>query len=216
MNAEFIFHMEKVLDIYELEYNPKRPVVCFDEKPCQLIDHIIMPIAMKAGKVQREDYKYERKGTCELLCAVEPKAGKRTIKVSVRKTAKDYAYFLKHLATKVYANSEKIILVQDNLITHRLSSLYKTFPAEEARQLAKKFKMVYTPKHASWLNMAEIEFSAVSKQCLDRRIKNIKIMEKEIKSWVRDRNKKKSKINWMFTTNEARKAFKESYNNLLN
>ena len=152
--------MEKVLDIYEQPYNPLRPVICFDERPCQLLGDVLMPIPMKPGRVERQDYHYERNGTCVVLMAVEPLAGHRIVKVTKRKTKEDYAEFMKELAS-YYSDADKIVLVQDNLNTHNPSSFYELFDAPEAFALSERFEMVYTPKKASWLNMAEIELSAL-------------------------------------------------------
>ena len=202
--------MEKVLDVYEHEYNPRRPVICFDERPCQLLNEVVMPLAMESGKIQRQDYHYERNGTCVVMMAVEPLAGQRTLKVTEQKTKKDYAQFMKALSDR-YSQAEKIILVQDNLNTHNPSSFYETFEAQEAFELSQRFDFVYTPKKASWLNMAEIELSALSKQCLDRRIGDMKTLAKEVRPWARDRNRKKTRISWQFTKNKARDKFFRFY-----
>ena len=202
--------MEQVLNIYELPYNPKRPVVCFDERPCQLISNILKPLAMEPGKVQREDYHYKRNGTCCVLMAVEPLLGNRIAKVTKQKTKKDYALFMRKLERK-YSKAEKIIIVQDNLNTHNPSSFYEVFEPEEAFRLSQRFEMVYTPKKASWLNMAEIELSALSKQCLDRRIGDIKTLASEVVPWAKRRNHQKVKIVWSFSKNKARKKFERHY-----
>ncbi|OGX61330.1 MAG: transposase, partial [Omnitrophica WOR_2 bacterium RIFOXYC2_FULL_45_15] len=179
--------MEKVLDIYEQPYNPLRPVICFDERPCQLLGDVLMPIPMKPGRVERQDYHYERNGTCVVLMAVEPLAGHRIVKVTKRKTKEDYAEFMKELAS-YYSDADKIVLVQDNLNTHNPSSFYELFDAPEAFALSERFEMVYTPKKASWLNMAEIELSVLSKQCLDRRIAKTSILNQEVRTWSKRRN----------------------------
>lgn len=207
--------MEEVLDVYEQEYNPKRPVICFDERPCQLIDDVVSPIPMKNGRVQRQDHHYKRNGTCCVLIAVEPLAGKRIVDVKERKTKKDYANFMKQIE-KVYPNADKIVLVQDNLNTHNPSSFYETFLPEEAFCLSQRFQMVYTPKKASWLNMAEIELSVLSKQCLDRRLGDIKTFSKEVFAWVRQRNRQKATVSWQFTKNIARKKLNRFYYNIKN
>ena len=212
LNAEYLWRMEKVLDVYERPYDPKRPVVCFDERPCQLLGDVLMPLPMKPGKVKKEDYHYERHGTCVVLMAVEPLAGKRKVQVTKQKTKKDYAQFMKGLSTS-YPEAEKIVLVQDNLNTHNPSSFYETMSAQEAFALSERFEMVYTPKKASWLNMAEIELSALSKQCLDRRIPERKTLRSEVETWVRRRNRKKTKITWNFTKNQARNKFEKYYKN---
>lgn len=208
--------MERVLDIYEQEYDPRRPVICFDERPCQLIGDVLVPIAMKRGRVKRQDYHYERNGTCVVLLAIEPLKGMRVVEVRERKTKRDYAEFMKTLAEKYYSDAEEIILIQDNLNTHTPSSFYERFPAEEAFALAKRFRMIYTPKKASWLNMAEIEFSALSKQCLDRRIGDMRVLSDEVHAWVNERNERRTKINWQFTRNDARDKLGKFYENINN
>lgn len=207
--------MEDVLDIYERNYNPQIPVICFDERPSQLIGDVIMPISMKPKKVQRQDYHYKRNGTCCVMVAIEPLAGKRIIEVKERKTKKDYALFMKKVE-KAYPKAKKIILVQDNLNTHNPSSFYETFQAQEAFCLSQRFQMAYTPKKASWLNMAEIELSALSKQCLDRRIGDIKTFSKEVYAWAKQRDRQKAAISWQFTKNDARKKLNRHYRNVKN
>ena len=161
--------MEDVLDLYERPYDPKHPVICFDERPCQLIGDAIIPIPIKPGSPKKEHYEYIRNGTCCIFLAFEPRAGKRMVCVKVRRTRVDYADFMKILALR-YPEAETILLVQDNLNTHTAGSFYEALPPEEAFELAKRFEFHFTPKKGSWLNMAEIELSALSKQCLDRRI----------------------------------------------
>lgn len=207
--------MEQVLDIYERPYDTRRPVVCFDERPCQLLGHVLMPIPMKPGRVEREDYHYKRNGTCVVLMAVEPLAGRRIVKVTQQKTKKDYAQFMRALSVS-YPEAERIVLVQDNLNTHNPSSFYEAFPAAEAFALAQRFEMVYTPKKASWLNMAEIELSALSKQCLDRRIAEIRTLTSQVNSWTKRRNRLKVAIRWNFTKNDAREKFNRFYNTINN
>jgi hypothetical protein len=202
--------MEQVLDIYERPYDPDYPVVCFDERPCQLLGDVLMPIPMRPGRVERQDYEYKRNGTCVVLMAVEPLAGRRVITVTERRTKKDYAEFMKALAAS-YPEADKIVLVQDNLNTHNPSSFYEAFPAAEAFALAQRFKMVYTPKKASWLNMAEIELSALSKQCLDRRIAEMKTLASQVVSWSKQRNRLKAGISWNFTKNDARNKLSRHY-----
>ena len=202
--------MEKVLDIYEQPYNPLRPVICFDERPCQLLGDVLMPIPMKPGRVERQDYHYERNGTCVVLMAVEPLAGHRIVKVTKRKTKEDYAEFMKELAS-YYSDADKIVLVQDNLNTHNPSSFYELFDAPEAFALSERFEMVYTPKKASWLNMAEIELSVLSKQCLDRRIAKTSILNQEVRTWSKRRNQLQTKITWQFTKNNAREKLGRHY-----
>ena len=207
--------MEQVLDVYEHEYNPRRPVICFDERPCQLLNEVVMPLAMEPGKIQRQDYHYERNGTCVVMMAVEPLAGQRTLKVTEQKTKKDYAQFMKALSDR-YSQAEKIILVQDNLNTHNPSSFYEVLDAPEAFALSERFEMIYTPKKASWLNMAEIELSALSKQCLDRRIDQMTVLAKETMTWTKQRNRLGTKITWQFTKSKARDKLTRHYKSIKN
>lgn len=207
--------MEQVLNTYEQPYDSRRPVVCFDERPCQLLSDVLMPIPMKPGRVERQDYHYERHGTCAVLMAVEPLGGHRFVKVTEQRTKKDYSEFMKSLAS-IYPDAEKIVLVQDNLNTHNPSSFYETFDAPEAFALSQRFEMVYTPKKASWLNMAEIELSALSKQCLDRRIDQRRVLAKEVMTWSRKRNRLQTKITWHFTKSIAREKFNGAYNTIKN
>jgi len=207
--------MENVLNIYEQPYDERRPVVCFDERPCQLLGDVIMPIAMKPGRTQREDYHYRRNGTCVVLMAVEPRSGYRIAKVSLRKTKKDYAEFMKTVAEH-YRCAQEIILVQDNLNTHNPSSFYEKFETGEAFAFSQRFKMIYTPKKGSWLNMAEIELSALSKQCLDRRIGDERVLRREVLTWVSERNEAKTSISWQFTKDKAREKLKRAYATIKN
>ena len=202
--------MERVLYYYEKPYDPEHPVLCFDERPCQLIEDVLQPMPPKEGEVKREDYHYKRNGTAVVLSAVEPLVGKRITEVREQKTKKDYAEFMRELAKK-YPKAKKIILIQDNLNTHNPSSFYENMPADEAFKLSQRFEMIYTPKKASWLNMAEIEFSALSKQCLDRRIGDLNTLKREVNTWVKKRNNNKVKIYWQFTKNKAREKFTRFY-----
>ena len=203
------------MDIYEQPYNPRRPVVCFDERPCQLLGDVLMPLPMKPGRVERQDYHYQRHGTAVVLMAVEPLAGHHIVKVTEQKTKEDYAEFMKDLVS-YYANADKIVLVQDNLNTHNPSSFYEVFDAPEAFALSQRFEMAYTPKKASWLNMAEIELSALSKQCLDRRIAQRSILAKEVTAWVAKRNRLQTKITWHFTKSKAREKLNRAYETIKN
>lgn len=207
--------MENVLDIYERPYDPENPVICFDERPCQLISDVLVPMPVRPGKPMREDYHYKRNGPCVVLLAIEPLTGKRVVEVSERKTKADYARFMKKIV-KAFSKAIKITLVQDNLNTHNPSSFYENMKPQEALELSRKFEMIYTPKKASWLNMAEIEFSALSKQCLDRRIGNFDKLTREVERWTQYRNKKKIKINWQFTNQKARDKFSDQYEHIKN
>jgi hypothetical protein len=206
--------MERVLDYYERPRDPNYPVVCFDERPYQIIEDIVQPMPIKEGEAKREDYHYKRNGTAVVLTAIEPLAGKRITEVREQKTKKDYAEFMKRVANQ-YSKAKKIILIQDNLNTHNPSSFYENMAPSEAFRLSQRFEMIYTPKKASWLNMAEIEFSALSKQCLDRRIGDLKTLGKEVMAWNKKRNEKRVKINWQFTKNKAREKFMRHYNELI-
>lgn len=207
--------MEQVLDVYERPYDSLRPVVCFDERPCQLIGDILIPIPMKSGRPVREDYHYKRNGTCVVLMAIEPLQGRRMVEVTEQKTKKDYAMFMQKLA-QAYPDAKKIVLVQDNLNTHNPSSFYEALPAQEAFELAQRFEMVYTPKKASWLNMAEIELAALSKQCLDRRIECKKVLGREVSRWTVQRNRNRTTIRWQFTKNDARHKLDNLYESIQN
>lgn len=209
--------MEDLLDLYEQPYDPRWPVICFDERPCQLLGDTLVPIPMKPGKCYKYDYHYQRHGTCCLFVAVEPLTGFRFAQVYDRRTKVEYAKFMKALTELPrYANLAGFRLVQDNLNTHNASSFYCAFDAETARQLKRKFAYHYTPTNASWLNMAEIELSAISKQCLDRRIPTQERLEQEVSACVKERNDKGIKITWRFTTNDARTKLKRHYDTLKN
>ncbi len=207
--------MEQVLDVYEQPYDDRRPVICFDERPCQLLGDVLMPIPMKSGRIERQDYHYERHGTCAVLMAIEPLSGHRIVKVTEQRTKKDYAKFMKNLSNH-YPDADKIILVQDNLNTHNPSSFYEVFDAPEAFALSQRFEMIYTPKKASWLNMAEIELSALSRQCLDRRIDQMRTLAQEVKVWSAKRNRLHTKITWHFTKNKAREKLIKAYDSIKN
>jgi hypothetical protein len=183
----------------------------FDERPCFLIGDTIEPISMQTGKVAKENYAYSKNGSCCLLAAIEPLTGKRLAQVHAQRTKMEYAIFMKKLA-KQYPNAKKIRLVQDNLNTHNSSSFYENLPADEAFELAQRFEFYYTPKSASWLNMIEIEFSALSKQCLNRRIPTQELLEKEILTIVKERNEKQIKIDWQFSVQNARNKLNKHYN----
>jgi DDE superfamily endonuclease len=202
--------MERILWLYELPYDPLYPVVCFDERPCFLIGEKVEPLVMQSGQVHKEHYAYEKKGSCSLLAAIEPLTGQRIAQLHPQRTKKQYTLFCQELA-KAYPEAKKIRLVQDNLNTHNASSYYENLPAEEAFALAQRFEFYYTPKCASWLNMIEIEFSAVVRQCLDRRIPSFKQLEKEVLSLIKERTKKKIKIDWQFSIETARDKMNKHY-----
>jgi len=191
------------LDVYKRLYNPLRPVVCMDESPKQLISEVKVPIPLSPGHVAKHDYEYCRCGVCNIFLASEPLAGKCIVRVTQRKTKKDWALFIFEIAS-LYPNAEKITLVMDNLNTHDLGSFYEVFPPEIANALLNRFEFVFTPKHGSWLNMAEIELSVLTRQCLNRRIPDIETVKKEIAAWEIFRNNKVVTVNWQFTTADAR------------
>ena len=202
--------MEQLLHLYEIPYDPMKPLICFDERPCQLIGNTLQPIPMKPGKPVREHYEYQRNGTACLFLAVEPLTGFRLVEIRERRTKIDYAQFMKKLAQH-YSKVQQITVVQDNLNTHTPAAFYEAFQPEVAFQLAQKFDMRFTPKKASWLNMAEIELSAFGKQCLHRRIENMKTLKKEVYALAKERNQKQISIQWRFTKNQARDKFVNHY-----
>lgn len=203
--------MEKILDLYEQPYDPKRPLLCFDERPCQLIEDVLAPLPMKPGNPKRQDYHYKRNGVCALLMAFEPLTGQRYVQVRQRRTKKDYAEFMHELAERHYPDAEKIVLIQDNLNTHSPGSFYQRFAPEEAFALAERFEMHYTPKKASWLNMIEIELSVFERQCLDRRIGDIQLLESEVLALTKQRNDQRATVHWRFTKNDARVKLHKLY-----
>jgi hypothetical protein len=203
--------MEDVLDLYEQPYDPLCPVVCFDERPCQLLGDVLAPMPLKPGKPKREDYEYERHGTCCVLIAFEPLRSWRVLHVRKRRTAVDYALFMKELVGIHYPNIASIRLVQDNLNTHTSGSFYYALPPQEAFELAQKFEPHYTPLKGSWLNMAEIELSALAQQCLNRRIGDIATLTKEATVWSYKRNIARKTVRWTFTKRDARRKLTHKY-----
>jgi hypothetical protein len=209
-NGEFVANMEKVLEVYKRPYNEKNPVVCIDESPKQLIGETKTPIEAKPGSVEKFDYEYVRHGVCNIFMSNEPLAGTRYVKVTERKKMQDWADFVEEIANQ-YSDAEKITLVMDNYDTHKPGSLYETFPAEKAKAIWDRFEFVFTPKHGSWLNMAEIELNVLMGQCLSGRIPDIEKVKKEVKAWQKVRNTKNAKIDWQFTTDDARIKLKRLY-----
>lgn len=203
--------MEQVLDVYKRPYNASNPVVCMDESPKQLIKETRRPIEMKSGREARFDYEYERCGVCNIFMACEPLMGERFVDITQRKTKKDWAVFAQELADVHYPEADKITLVMDNLNTHHASSFYETFPPEEAKRLWDRFEFVYTPKHGSWLNIAEIELNVIHSQCLNRRIDNIEEVRQQVKAWQDYRNNRKETVKWQFKTDDARIKLKKLY-----
>jgi DDE superfamily endonuclease len=205
--------MERLLWLYALPYDPLHPVVCFDERPCFLIGEEVAPLNSHPGQVAKEHYAYRKNGSCALLAAIEPLTGKRLAQLYPQRTKREYALFLQSLAER-YPAAKKIRLVQDNLNTHDLSALYESFPAEEAFGLAQRFEFFFTPKAASWLNMIEIEFSALARQCLHRRIASFEALEREILALVEERTAKALEIDWQFSISAARDKFARHYQRL--
>jgi hypothetical protein len=203
--------MEDVLDLYEEPYDPKRPVVCFDEMPYQMVAETCIPIPAKPGRVARYDYEYERRGTVNIFAFFEPKASWRHLDVAERRTAVDFAHAMRRLAEEHYPEVEKVRVVLDNLNTHTPASLYKAFEPEEARRVLRRLEFHHTPKHASWLNQVEIELSALSRQCLRRRIPDESTLKKESAAWEHERNKKEARVSWRFTAPDAREKLKRLY-----
>lgn len=195
--------MEMVLDVYKRPYDPRYPVVCMDESPKQLIAETRVPISASPGQLAKYDYEYKRCGVCNIFLASEPLAGKRMVTITERKTKRDWACFLEEIADQ-YESAEKITLVMDNLNTHNPGALYETFEPDQAKAIWDRFEFVYTPKHGSWLNMAEIELNVLIGQCLNRRIDDIAVVRHEVLAWQEFRNNKNAKVNWQFTTENAR------------
>lgn len=203
--------MYRILNLYAKPYNHLYPVVCFDEKSKQLLGDSRTPIPMKPGSPEKYDYEYKRRGTCNIFVAVEPKAGKHQIAVTDRRARKDFANFMKWLITERYQAAKKIYIILDNLNTHFKKSFYETFNPKEANQLLSRVKFIYTPKHASWLNMAEIEINLLSKECIDRNIGTRKKLESELIAWCNENNKEQRKITWSFTKYKADKKLSKHY-----
>lgn len=212
-NSSFVASMEEVLDVYKRPYNPKRPVICMDESPKQLISESRQAIPMTKGREARIDYEYVRHGMANIFMANEPLKGNRIVEVTRFKKKPDWANFIKQIAEQ-YPEAEKITLVMDNFKTHSASSLYETFEPEEAKRIWDRFEFVFTPKHGSWLNMAEIELHVLNAQCLNRHLADFETVAREVDAWKRDRNNKDSKINWQFTTAESRVKLKRLYPSL--
>lgn len=196
--------MEDVLDVYEMTYNPSVPVVCMDEKPYQLLGEARESWAMRPGDNKKIDSEYIRNGTCSIFAFIEPLGGKHHVSVREHRTAVDWAEEIKYLVDEMYPDAEKIILVMDNLNTHKPSSLYKKYKPEEARRIIRKLEIHYTPKHGSWLDIAEIELNIMTRQCLNRRIDSIEKLTSELAAWEKERNENHSKVNWHFRTKDAR------------
>ncbi len=210
-NSEFVANMERVLDVYKRPYDKDYPVVCMDESPKQLIGETKQSIPMKPGQDTRVDYEYVRNGVVNIFMANEPLKGKRFVEVTEFKTKKEWAIFIKGIADEQFPKAKKITLVMDNLNTHAASAFYETFEPQEAKRIWDRFEFVFTPKHGSWLNMAEIELHVLNGQCLNRHISTMKEIKEEVIAWQTQRNNKNSKINWQFTNKDARIKLKKLY-----
>jgi hypothetical protein len=210
-NADFVCAMEDVLEVYQRPYDPRRPQVCFDEGSKQLIGEVTPALPPQPGQPAREDYEYVRNGTANLFMFSEPLRGRREVKTSERRTKLDFAHAVRDVVDRHYPEAERIVLVMDNLNTHKLASLYEAFPPEEALRLIHKLEIHYTPKHGSWLNMAEIELGILNRQCLNRRIPDAVLFNQEVESWAAQRNAAQRRIDWRFTTADARIKLKRLY-----
>jgi hypothetical protein len=203
--------MEDVLDVYHRPYDARRPVVCIDEKPKQLVSEARQPLPPRPGSPARYDYEYRREGVANLFMTFEPLLGWRSVQVTERRTAKDFAEVLRWLAEDVHPDAEKVVLVTDNLNTHTPACLYEAFEPARARRIAARLEWHYTPRHGSWLNMAEIELAALSKQCLDRRIGSMAVLRREVAAWEVERNERMVEVKWRFTTADARIKLRSLY-----
>ena len=203
--------MEEVLDLYHAPYDPQFPLICMDESNKQMVGEVHAPLALAPGHGQINDHEYVRNGVAEIFLEVEPLTGRRHVAITERRTRKDWALFVKGMLEERYPQATKVRLVMDTLNTHNAASLYETFAPEEARRLARRLEIHYTPKHGSWLNVAEIELSALNSQCLNRRIPDIELMRKEVVAWELDRNNRAATIDWRFTTEDARIKLKRLY-----
>lgn len=211
IDSEFRKRMYDVLDLYEEDYDPKRPIVCLDEKPKQLLGDKRTPIPMKPGSPEKYDYEYIRNGTANIFMAVEFKAGRRITQVTERRTMTDFAQFMKVLVIDEYSETEVVRVVSDNLNIHKEKAFYEAFSEDEAKKILKKIEFHYTPKHASWLNAAEIEISVMDEDCTDRRIGDIEMLINEVAAWTKRRNENKKKINWKFTKKIADEKMSKHY-----
>ena len=210
-NGEFVCHMEDILEVYRRPLDPQRPLVCMDEMPYQLISEVRVPLPVRPGHAQHHDYEYKRAGVANIFMVFTPLLGQRWTRVTQRRTRQDWAYLIRDVVDGVFPDAERIVLVVDNLNTHVGGALYETFPPAEARRILNKLEIHYTPKHGSWLNMAEIELSVLSRQCLDRRIGTHKRLAREVSAWNQARNTSATTVDWQFTTAQARIKLKRLY-----
>lgn len=210
-SGAFVGPMEDVLEVYSQPHDPRRPVVCVDETSKQLVGHVREPLPPQPGQPARQDYEYERQGTANLFMVFEALAGRREVVVTEPRTQKDFAALLPRIADEMYPLADKVVLVMDNLNTHHLGALYEAFAPAEARRLWERFEVHDTPKHGSWLNLAECELSVLSRQCLDRRISSRADLEREVAAWQAKRNETKVRVDWQFRTADARVKLKRLY-----
>ena len=215
VGAEFVWRMEDVLDVYALPYDPKRPVVCFDESPVQLIAETRKPLPPKPGQPERFDYEYKRNGTRNLFFFFQPLAGWRHVLIREHRTKVDYAYAMRYLVDELFPEADVVVVVQDNLNTHTPAALYEAFEPAEAKRILDRLEFHYTPKHGSWLNMVEIELGILSEQCLNARIPDEETLRCKVKAWERARNERRATVNWRFSTSDARVKLSRLYPNLL-
>lgn len=211
IDAKFVWRMEDILDLYAEPYDPRYPVICFDEVPYQLVSEKQRPWPAKPGQPVRYDYEYCREGTCNLFMFFQPLAGWRHVKVTPQRTKQDFAYCMQDLGLVLFPQATKIRLVVDNLNTHTPAALYETFPPEQARRLVRKLEFHYTPTHSSWLNMAEVEISVLSEQCLDQRLPTTQLVEHHTTAWEIERNERKATVDWRFTIAKARDKLRRLY-----
>jgi len=214
-NAEFVCNMEDVLDVYKLPYDSDYPLICMDETSKQLTKETRKAIKAKPGEIEKFDYEYERNGVANIFMFFEPLTGWSNIEITNSRTMIDWAHCIKELVDVHYPNAKNILLVCDNLNTHKGASLYKTFPPDEAKRILKKLVFHYTPKHGSWLNIAELMLSIYTRQCMDRRIADKETLETETNAWLENRNKNNIKVNWQFTTENARIKLQKLYPSIL-
>jgi len=210
-SAAFVWRMEAVLDLYEEPYDPLLPVVCFDERPCQLLAEVREPLGLGAGRPERRDHEYERRGTAHVSMAFEPLTGWRRTSVTERRRGREFAEEVRRLVEEDYPRAERLRLVLDNLSTHTAAAFYQTFPPEVARRLARKVEFCHTPVHGSWLNMVEIEISVLARQCLKRRIPDIETLGREVSARSEERNRLQASVEWRFTTPDARLKLRKLY-----
>lgn len=203
--------MEDVLEVYHRPYDPDFPVVCMDESTRQLVGEVAEPIAMTENHCELIDHEYVRNGVATIFAEVEPLGGRRHVKITQRRTAQDWAEFIREMLDERYPYAKKVILILDSLNVHKIASLYEAFPPEEAKRLADRLELHFTPVHGSWLNICEIELSVLGRQCLNRRIENMEMMKSEVEQWQQDRNNRNASIDWQFTNEEARIKLKRLY-----